>query len=180
MKDYVLIVDDFLTHEECDRYIEIVNNEEHGKFDEPLNYSFHSLFFHDISDIQKKIVELYSEKYPEIQLTPSLWGFDKPFLLKRFYPKKSFNVWHCEHDYTESQRIACSIIYLSDHNCGTEFYDGSVVMSKKGRIMIFPTFWTHMHRGQVCPENKDRYIISGYISFLKAPDNREQYQHKFS
>jgi len=127
------------------------------------------LFFHDISKIQKGVVDLYTKQFPEMSITPSQWGFDKPFLIKKFLPGKAFDVWHCEHGYTEPQRIACAIIYLSDHNCGTEFYDGSVVLSKKGRLMVFPTFWTHMHRGQVCPDNKDRYIISGYISYIRSP-----------
>ena len=28
---------------------------------------------------------------------------------------------------------------MSDHNCGTEFYDGEVVKSKTGRAIVFPS-----------------------------------------
>lgn len=169
MKDFVLIVDDFLTHEECDNYINILENEIHATEGPPLNYSLHSLVFHDNSKLENEIVNHYKKRFPEIDMTPSHWAFDTSFMIKKFIPGKAFDVWHCEQSYTKPQRIACAIIYLSDHNCGTEFYDGSVVLSKKGRLMVFPTFWTHMHRGQVCPDNKDRYIISGYISYIRSP-----------
>ena len=57
--------------------------------------------------------------------------------------------------------------YLSDHNCGTEFYNGCMVKSVKGRSLLFPPYWTHAHKGQPCPDNKERYILSAYGVFNK-------------
>ena len=31
---------------------------------------------------------------------------------------------------------------------------------------MFPAFWTHTHRGQPCPENKYRYILSAYVNLI--------------
>ena len=39
-------------------------------------------------------------------------------------------------------------------------------MSKSGRLAMFPAYFTHTHKGEVCPENKDRYLLTGYISFI--------------
>ena len=54
------------------------------------------------------------------------------------------------------------MIYLSTHKCGTEFHDGLLILSHIGRLTIFPSYFTHTHRGQVCPEKKDRYLLGGY------------------
>jgi hypothetical protein len=55
---------------------------------------------------------------------------------------------------------------LSDNNCGTEFYEGATIISKKGKVLLFPAYFTHTHRGQLCPEFKDRYILGGYANFV--------------
>jgi len=59
------------------------------------------------------------------------------------------------------------MIYLTEHNCGTEFFNGDYIKSEIGRLVIFPSYFTHTHRGQKCPNNKTRYIITGYVNFIK-------------
>lgn len=48
-----------------------------------------------------------------------------------------------------------------------------VIKSEIGKVVLFPAFYTHTHRGQVCPENKNRYIITGYFSFYKPSEKEE-------
>lgn len=31
-------------------------------------------------------------------------------------------------------------------------------------MQLFPAFWTHTHRGQLCPDNKLRYVMSAYVT----------------
>ena len=69
-------------------------------------------------------------------------------------------------DLTNEPRILSILVYLSNHNCGTEFYNGKVIKSVKGRALIFPAFWTHTHKGQPCPDNKYRYILSAYVNLI--------------
>ena len=57
-----------------------------------------------------------------------------------------------------------SVIILNELIMATYFYSKEIVISKKGRLMVFPTYWTHTHRGQPCPENKNRYIMSAYFN----------------
>ena len=93
--------------------------------------------------------------------------------LKKFEPKKFFSQWHSEHCISNPHRILNVQIYLTEHNCGTEFFNGNIIKSEIGKLTFFPAYFTHTHRGQVCPENKVRYIITGYISFTKK-GNSEQ------
>jgi hypothetical protein len=168
--NHTLIIDNFLTEEQCDFFINILENNEKKKYEYPLNYlrcdlnNLHKEKFIENykCDIYGNIVSLYVKTFPEVNLTVDKWKMSN-FMLKKFLPGEFFEVWHSEHN-SKNQRIACVLIYLSDHSCGTEFYTKEVIMSKKGRLLVFPTYWTHTHRGQPCPQNKDRYIMSAYFN----------------
>jgi hypothetical protein len=165
MLNDVIIIDNALTDEQCDQLISEGSKNLDSQFLEtPLgyNYSDFELDHPIIEELTFNLVNEYSEKCPAINMTdttwePTIWRF------KHFPPSYAFSNWHQEHIHRLPYRIACMLVYLSDHESGTEFYNGDVVQSKKGRAMIFPTFWTHTHRGQVCPEGKDRYIMSMYL-----------------
>ena len=56
--------------------------------------------------------------------------------------------------------------YLSDNDSQTEFMRYRNVRTKAGRGIMFPAYFTHTHRGSICKKGLDRYIISGYYSFI--------------
>jgi len=168
MKDYILVKDNLLSADECHRLINTYSiNLEKGKKWQSYNY-------YDIEDnnfqlLSKKInVILHNEyiaNYPEIDLTSSPWSLTS-LRIKHFLPSKCFSNWHSEHSFNYANRVLSVQIYLSDHNCGTLFYNGKKIISKTGRVAIFPAYFTHTHKGEVCPENKDRYLLTGYVSFI--------------
>ena len=80
-------------------------------------------------------------------------------------PKNSFDHWHSEHSVNSPLRILALQIYLSSHKCGTKFYRYKTIKSEKGRLAIWPAYFTHTHKGQVCPDNLNRFILSGYYRF---------------
>jgi hypothetical protein len=109
----------------------------------------------------------YKKLYPEINQTASLWGLSD-LRFKKFNKGKSFANFHSEHNISYPNRILGIQLYLSNNNCGTEFYrDNLVIKSEVGKLAIFPAYFTHTHKGQVCPDNNERFIITGYISFNK-------------
>ncbi len=65
------------------------------------------------------------------------------------------------------------VIYLNSVEAGGEtcFYRQNLkVKPVAGDAVLFPTFWTHMHCGEV-PRSEDKYIISSFVSFIiPAPD----------
>ena len=163
-----MIVDNVLSEEYCDLIIEKsipllkTDTDQH-----PWNYRYHDLEYDDIlTKVMHDILQSYKKSYPEINKTKDSWMMDK-IRFKQFDPGKFYGGWHSEHSMKNSTRILCVIFYLSDHNCGTEFYNGEVVLSKKGRALIFPTSWTHTHRGQPCLDNKKRYIMNSYANFVR-------------
>ena len=165
--DNLLVLDHALTKEECTELIDIgsktlINTSLETtlgyEYTEWKNWSTDSI----IRPLTDLLVQKYIEKFPAITYTETLWGIGD-WRFKHFPPGYSFNKWHSEHDYINSTRIACILVYLSDHDCGTEFLSSQkIIKSVTGRAIMFPTSWTHTHRGQVCPENKSRYILSAY------------------
>lgn len=162
----VLILDDALTEKDCDELINESKNLMGGTLESPWNYSYFDfpIDHHITSHLGIKLVNQYSQLFPEVNFTFNKWYLEN-FRIKLFEPGKFYDYWHSEQGYNVP-RIVAILVYLSDHKCGTEFYDGTVVESKKGRALIFPAFWTHTHRGQICPENKPRTIMSSYINLI--------------
>lgn len=82
--------------------------------------------------------------------------------------ENGFYDWH--HDFVVSSdgvRILTFIWYLNDVAVGgeTEFIDGTKIVPKTGRILIFPASWDMRHRG--CkPLSNEKYIVTGWI-YLK-------------
>ena len=168
--NFNLTVNDFLTQEECDSIINQYDSISTPGEDKHLNYDKFDISSDDnLFDILNKrlpvITDMYKQMYSEIDYTGSFWQLTN-LRFKKYSPGKSYDRWHSEHSIRNPHRILNVIIYLSDHYCGTEFYNDETIFSKKGRITIFPSYFTHTHRGQKCPENKPRYILAGYYNFV--------------
>jgi hypothetical protein len=165
--DYTLVADKFLDSDSCDLIIEKYKKKDLIDWSKnPEGFFYCSFTDYQLINNFQELIEEYKTQFPSINLTSNFWNVNY-FNFKWFKPGSGFTHWHCEHTKSDPLRILCLQIYLSDHDCGTEFYNQNyTVTSKKGRAVIFPTFWTHCHRGQVCPENKDRYLLSAYIEYV--------------
>jgi len=58
--------------------------------------------------------------------------------------------------------------YLNDvDEGGTEFKNQKIKLpARKGLTTIWPTDWTHTHRG-VISKTQDKYIITGWFNYVK-------------
>jgi len=168
MDKFTLIIDNVFTPEECNNMIEKYSIDvDRNNYSD---YNFKDI--HNFDDILPKLmsaINQYITINPEINLVASKFGLQN-FRFKHFKPGSSFKDWHSEHCLTYPHRILSVQMYLSNHRCGTEFYNNEYIESKIGRVAIFPAYFTHTHRGQTCPDNKDRYIITSYVSFYEKGD----------
>jgi hypothetical protein len=65
-------------------------------------------------------------------------------------------------------RQLAMIIYLNSVEDGGEtcFHRQNLrVKPVAGDALFFPTFWTHMHSGEI-PRSEDKYIISSFVTFV--------------
>lgn len=171
MNKFVFYKDDILSSEDCNKLIKQLDNNLISNSESYRGYSYCNIEETNL-DIMKSIVltsneviKDYIKTYPEINHTGDQFALTN-CRFKKFKKDKSFKKWHSEHCKQFSTRILNIMYYLSDHNCGTEFFDGTVIKSKKGRVIVFPSYFTHTHRGQVCPDKKTRYILTGYFNFI--------------
>ena len=86
----------------------------------------------------------------------------------QYYPQKGgFKKWHYESgDKHSCKRNLVFMTYLNNvENAGTEFkYQKIKTECKKGLTIIWPSAFTHTHRGIINKKN-EKYIITGWFSY---------------
>ena len=169
MKDFILIKKNFFSKDKCNLLIEKFKDKVSPVERKRLAYEAvdmeDTVVFNEIASNVKPFVRAYIKKFPEVNLTWGRWALTT-MRFKKFNPGKAFTTWHSEHSHHYPTRILNFQLYLSSHNCGTKFYNGKVIKSETGKAVIFPSYFTHTHKGQRCPNNKTRYLITGYFNFL--------------
>jgi len=175
MIDFTLVIDSALTHDQCDQLISqaesaglsskhLATHLHYRHYDFPSTHAM-------LTDLNSRCLSAYTAQFPQLRYIDNGLEFS-PWRFKHFPPTYAFDRWHSEHNLAVAHRVLCIIVYLSDNECGTEFmHDSTVIESRKGRAVVFPTFWTHTHRGQLDPLGVDRYIMSTYAHF--TPTNSE-------
>lgn len=82
-------------------------------------------------------------------------------MIERVSPGQGFT-WHHDHARFGAQRVVAGLLYLRTVTGGgqTEFTDPQVlVQPEAGKIVLFPPYWTHLHRG-VTPATESKYVMS--------------------
>ena len=112
---------------------------------------------------------LYVKKY-------SILNTIKPHTLSSVYRLQKTEIgggyhnWHCEvSSINFSSRIAAWSIYLNDVDEGgeTEFlYYPMRIAAKAGTLCIFPSGYTHTHRGNP-PISNEKYILTSWIDLIE-------------
>lgn len=93
--------------------------------------------------------------------------YDTGYFLTRYEKGKGFYDWHIDagNEATINRLFSC-LIYLNDVEEGGEtefFYQKLAIKPAKGRLVLFPAAWTHLHRG-VVPVSGDKYILTTFLT----------------
>lgn len=92
---------------------------------------------------------------------------DSAYNLQR-YQEGEYYHWHVDADNEPlSSRQLVAIWYLNDVEQGgeTDFYHQNLsVKPEKGKLLLFPPFWTHQHRAAMV-EKGSKYIATTWITF---------------
>lgn len=121
-----------------------------------------------LNELMKVITE-FKKKYFNIDKTNYKWGVVEHFNIQRYLPNEGFFSWHSERDGDPKtvKRLLVFMTYLNTlkKNGETEFfYQKLKVKPKEGLTLIWPSDWTHYHRG-IPSKLEKKYIITGWISF---------------
>ena len=103
---------------------------------------------------------------------------DEHYFITKYNQGDGFYGWHCDrglvvkNGHHTGNRYLSGILYLNDVEVGgeTEFLsDHFKVKAKKGRLLLFPSGWTYIHRG-IKPSSGNKYICNNFFSFYGNPD----------
>lgn len=101
--------------------------------------------------------------------------FDSGYQIQRTSVGKGYS-WHDDFDLKgmhgqDGPRYLTFIWYLNTVDEGwTQFYNGSQVAPKQGRLLLFPSSWTYIHQGY--PPKQTKYIITGWIQQNKIQNGQ--------
>ena len=114
----------------------------------------------------QKVLNLYLKKYPDAN-NVAKFGLVEGANLQHYKPDTGYYSWHSERQGI-SDRHLVFMTYLNDvDEGGTEFKNQKIKLpAKKGLTTIWPTDWTHTHRG-VISKTQDKYIITGWFNYVK-------------
>ena len=147
--------------------VKIVNEYYPGKESEDLllhgGHPFYPTNLY-LTDLQKCLLN-YCTRYPQAN---EVQEFGVTHYNIQYYPPGGgFKKLHCERGSEgRGKRHLVFMTYLNDlPNGGTEFhYQNIKTEAKKGLTLIFPTDWTHSHKG-VISKTHEKYIVTGWYHY---------------
>lgn len=180
----------FLTQVECNRLIELYEFYEETGYTSPAGFGeifipgwrnkndtiFMSGFnFTQMSDTTNVIKEFWDKLGPCIEIYKTRFGEGWPckrykghdMKAQKISPGGGYHVWHSEWSTGNTSRVLAWMVYLNDMPEGeaeTEFlYQGVKVQPKAGTLLIWPSGFTHVHRGNPV-YTQDKYQITGWLT----------------
>ncbi len=182
-KDFIGVYENAFPNDWCNNVIDLINNSslrprplnEGGD----LNKKDLCYFFNLKDNISQEFITNFFKKYWVLYAAqnPYLNSYERHSILyvkgQKTKPTEGYHIWHCEHgNYEISNRIAAYTLYLNDVQEGgeTEFlYQSLRIPPKQGSLCIFPSNYTHLHRGNP-PLTNDKYVLTGWVEIL-PPEN---------
>lgn len=115
-------------------------------------------------------MKAYVAKYPGLAVLASMCELECSMpVIERVMPGQGFD-WHVDQTDTARDRVVAGLLYLRTVAAGgkTEFaHQSTAVVPEAGKIVLFPPFWTHYHRG-ASPEADTKYVLSFFWNYRRA------------
>ena len=188
--DFIFIDDEEVNDEICDNLIDYFHNENEfkktrGSIIDDNGQSVVSTEFKNSVDMSissyttskkiysylvklNEVVKKYVEKFPFI-VGSNPWSLSKVFNIQHYPIGGGYGVWHTERNSANKACVYRNLVWMTFLNDvsdgGTEwFHQNLYVPAKKGRTVVWPSDWTHHHRGRIS-NTKEKYIITGWHDY---------------
>ena len=127
--------------------------------------------------ILEKAKEDYISRYHVAFGNMDPFEISSHFNMQKYAPGEAYYAYHCERaGINHSNRILVWVVYLNDVYDGGEtefFYYHHFEPARQGKLVIFPTEWTHLHRGIISTENK--YILTGWHTYTPQLNEESEF-----
>ena len=183
--NFIEVYDNALTSEQCKLIIDYMNSlklipgavgmdrkvkpETKDSLDLPMNLNQETEVDCIIIDSLFEQRNKYVKKHPFLDTELKLWNVRAGYNLQKYLPGKGFHKNHCENVGGDSVvRVLAWMFYLNTvtDDGGTYFDNYDLTMNAvEGRCVIWPAYWTHMHRG-IVSKTESKYIVTGWFNFI--------------
>ena len=194
-KNFISIYDNALTPEECKSMIDYFeSNDEYWSLrqdgmmlgdtiikewkdsqDRTMVFNNNGYFQDNlVNRIILKSINFYIEKYkeenPEVNMLYS-WALRNAYNLQKYKPGGGYHKLHCENyntgDYHSNVLVWMFYLNTVKEGGGTYFSNYDLTINAvEGRLVIWPPYWTHMHKG-VVSETSEKYIATGWFCLIE-------------
>jgi|TARA_B100000282_G_C31546803_1_gene405600 hypothetical protein len=194
-KNFISIYDNALTPEECKSMIDYFeSNDEYWSLrqdgmmlgdtiikewkdsqDRTMVFNNNGYFQDNlVNQIILKSINFYIEKYkeenPEVDMLYS-WALRNSYNLQKYEPNGGYRKLHCENyntgDYHSNVLVWMFYLNTVKEGGGTYFSNYDLTINAvEGRLVIWPPYWTHMHKG-VVSETSEKYIATGWFCLIE-------------
>jgi hypothetical protein len=124
--------------------------------------------FYNYFECLQKSFDQYMEKYNgNVLLKKKEIKVIEGINFQYYKPGAGYKKWHCERtSLSSAQRVLVFMTYLNNvPNGGTDFlYQNLRIPAKKGLTIIWPSEFTHVHKGQITNEH-EKMIFTGWFSY---------------
>ena len=120
----------------------------------------------DYTSYLQQCINGYYELFPN--LNSIKFRLANEFNIQKYPRGGGYKTWHCERmsDMSKTNaRVLAFMTYLNDVKEGGEtqfLLQKTAIVPKKGLTVIWPSEWTHTHRGVPAP-NEEKYIATGWF-----------------
>ena len=182
--------DDALTSEQCEKIIDFINSSDltPGLVQTPLkndliksekdswdisldaddegSIEINDLIFNSLT----QCIQEYKKQHPQINQLAS-WRYFPDYNLQKYNPGQAYHSNHCENmNPVSSHRVLAWMYYLNTitDGGGTYFDNYDLTMNAvQGRCVIWPAYWTHMHKG-IVSKTETKYIATGWMNYIDS------------
>lgn len=120
-----------------------------------------------------EFVSDYMDRFPHLRSHTRRCSINEPPNIQYYPPKGGFFEEHYENaGPMVAKRVLTFQSYLNDiqEGGGTRFvYQDYVAKAVKGKTVLWPAGFTHVHCGEVAP-NEEKYVITGWWSYDEPAD----------
>jgi hypothetical protein len=118
----------------------------------------------------KSVVDEYVEEYTWATFG-NPWTATESANIQHYAPHEGFHSWHCERSSANPIFGARHLVWMTYLNTVEDqgetewWYQKLKIKPRKGLTVVWPSSWTHMHRGIASP-TEHKWIITGWLSYV--------------